>query len=97
MYKAEMQCIKMQQNSYPTDKQIIHCNKVLGVVRVLTLFFQISQSFFDELWGSFELLCQLVSLFTHQTKLRLEVCDAAGQHRQDGSANKGAESSSEVK
>lgn len=58
---------------------------------MLTLFFEIGQSFIDELWGSFELLCELVSLFTHQTKLCLEICDAAGQHRQDGRANKGAE------
>lgn len=62
---------------------------------MLTLFFQISQSFLDELRGSFELLGELVSLITHQTKLCLEVCDAAGQHRQDGRANKGAESQAE--
>ncbi len=73
----------------------MYYNKVLWVISVLTLFFQISQSFLDELRGSFELLCELVSLFTHQTKLCLEVCDAAGQQRQDGRANKGAESQAE--
>ena len=70
-------------------------NKFSWVVRGLTLFFQISQSFLNELRGSFELLCELVSLFTHQTKLCLEVCDAAGQCRQDGRANKGTESQAE--
>lgn len=62
---------------------------------VLTLFFQICQSFLDELRRSFELLCEFVSLFTHQTKLCLEVCDAAGQHRQDSRANKATESQAE--
>lgn len=77
------------------NSQMIHYNKLSWVVRLLTLFFQISQSFLYELGGSFELLCELVSLFTHQAKLCLEVCDAAGQHRQDGRANKGTESQGE--
>lgn len=51
---------------------------------MLTLLFQISKGFIYKLRGSFELLCELVSLFTYQTKLFLEVGDAAGQHRKDG-------------
>lgn len=58
-------------------------------VVVLTLFFQVRQSFLYELRGSIELLCEFVSLFTHQTKLSLEVYDAVGQNRQ---ANKETES-----
>jgi len=54
----------------------------LTPVSGLTLFFQISQSFLDELWGSFELLSESVSLFTQQTVLYLKVWDAAGQQRQ---------------
>lgn len=63
---------------------MIICQKKKKVnrVRALTLFFQVSQSFLNELRGSFELLSKFVSLFTHQTELHLKVSDAEEQQKQ---------------
>lgn len=58
------------------------------VVRSLTLFFQVSQSFLNELRGSFELLSKFVSLLTHQTVLHLKVSDAEEQQKQNSRGKK---------
>ena len=47
------------------------------VVQMLTLLSQISHGVLNELWGSFQLQCQVVSLLTHRVNLCLEASDTA--------------------
>lgn len=49
----------------------------MWVLWELTLFSEFRQCYFDEFRGSFQLLCELVSLFVNQMQFHLELCDAA--------------------